>query len=277
GSWQWIAPLNLGLVIELGVDLALAPVTRLLEFTLVLALVTLFILVAIAWVLSSILIKPIGALIRGADSVMKGEQPEPINLHTGTELDVLVGLFNRMARAVHFREEELRETASRDSLTGLLNHARIEEHLEREFERKKRDGQSLTFVMLDIDHFKRVNDVHGHQAGDKVLRGISDILKKAVRGGDILGRYGGEEFAIILDASTVEETLVFCERLRRSIEAATFEDEGKELRVTASLGWARVPVANLLPYDLVQQADRALYEAKSAGRNTVRGAESSGA
>ena len=168
------------------------------------------------------------------------------------------------------REAGLKESASRDSLTGLYNHGRIEEFLEYEIRRKRRSGELLCFVMADVDHFKMVNDTYGHQAGDDALRGITMLLNKALREGDILGRYGGEEFAIILNASKVPEAAAFCERIRTMVEATDFNCDGHMVKLTMSLGFVCATTEGSVPFDIVRRADRALYEAKNGGRNTVR-------
>jgi diguanylate cyclase (GGDEF)-like protein len=158
-------------------------------------------------------------------------------MKTGTELDDLILAFNDMASTVRDREAGLKESASRDSLTGLYNHGRMEEYLELEMRRKRRSGELLCFVMADVDHFKKVNDTYGHQAGDDALRGITSLLNKALREGDILGRYGGEEFAVILNACRETEAAAFCERIRSMVEATDFDCDGHRLRLTISLGF----------------------------------------
>jgi diguanylate cyclase (GGDEF)-like protein len=271
GAYRRIAPLGLGLVVELSRERALRPVASILEFALLFSVLLLLLLFAASAYLSARLIAPIGALIEGAESLIKDSFGPPIAVRTGTELDQLVGIFNRLAETLREREAGLRESAARDSLTGLYNHGRLEEFLAIEIKRRSRAGEAIAFVMIDIDHFKPVNDRHGHQAGDEVLRGVALILGECVRGGDVLGRYGGEEFGVILDARNDEEAEVFCERIRARVEETSFAARGLELRVTVSLGWTRAQAEGCEPYDIVSRADRALYEAKNAGRNRVRG------
>ena len=271
GSYEPITPLGLGLVVEFSATKALRPVTSLLAFTAIFMLATIVVLVGISWLLASRLIAPIGLLIEAERSLTNGNFQGPLCLTTNTEFDLLVELFNRMAEAVQERENVLKDSAARDSLTGLYNHGRIEEFLELEMRRSRRSNGLVSFVMIDIDHFKLVNDNHGHQAGDEVLRRLAAILKANAREGDLVGRYGGEEFAVILPLSSPEETQAFCERIRGIVEASPIVFGELRLSITVSLGWTALRPVTSEPYDVIHQADKALYEAKSAGRNTVRG------
>ncbi len=271
GAYTKIQPIGLGLVVELSRDRALRPVTTVLESGLIFLIIALALLALVSVFLSGRLVAPIRALADAADAVIREKDYEPLDFRTGTELDQLVELFNRMSAVIREREESLKDSAARDSLTGLYNHARIEEFLDLEIRRKRRAGGEVTFVMLDIDFFKRVNDDFGHLAGDEVLRGIATILEDSVRGGDIAGRYGGEEFSVILDARSYEEVAVFCERIRKRVAESSFASEGSHVRVTVSLGWTRQSAEGLGPYDFVRSADRALYSAKEAGRDKVVG------
>ncbi|HSW92761.1 MAG TPA: diguanylate cyclase [Gammaproteobacteria bacterium] len=156
---------------------------------------------------------------------------------------------------------------TRDSLTGLLNHTNILQHLEIEVSRAKRLGSHLCFVMIDIDHFKTVNDMYGHATGDHVLRKLSGILLTRLRKTDLAGRYGGEEFAVILPNTAVPEAVALCREIRVLFSECLFRtEEGKELGVTLSAGIAAYPT---LPdaRQLIESADRALYQAKQGGRN----------
>jgi len=265
--------LGLGLVVEVSRDRILEPLSSLVGPGLVVLALAIGILALFSYAFSAALVAPIRALAGAAEAVIGDRGFEPIELRTNTELDELIDFFNKMIATVRAREDGLRDDAARDSLTGLYNHARIEAILEIEIKRKRRSGEKLSFVMLDIDYFKRVNDEYGHLAGDEVLRGIARLLEESVRAGDVAGRYGGEEFAVILDAGSDEEVQVFCERMRSVVEGTRFDFEGKEIRVTVSLGWSRMGVEGLGSYDAVRNADRALYFAKETGRNRVAGGD----
>jgi diguanylate cyclase (GGDEF)-like protein len=271
GSYARLEPLDLGLVVELSRSQALRPISSMLASGLLFFLVMMAVIVVVAAFLSLRLVAPIRALVDAVDGVIREKEFEPLDIRTGTELDQLVEFFNRMVSAVREREKQLKDNAARDSLTGLYNHARIEEFLDLEIRRKRRTEGKVAFVMLDIDYFKKVNDDFGHLAGDEALRGIARILEDSVRGGDIAGRYGGEEFSVILDARDDEEVRTFCERIRKSVEESAFVSEDELVRVTVSLGWVRMVAEGYGPYEFVRNADRALYHAKEAGRNRVVG------
>ena len=160
--------------------------------------------------------------------------------------------------------------ASRDTLTGCLNRRALQEQLNREFERATRHHFALTALMVDVDHFKKVNDAHGHLTGDQVLRQMGESLSRDARSTDIVGRYGGEEFVIALPDTDGASAHVFAERLRSRIEAAAFGNLGDPLRITVSVGVASYPGDGIQSVDaLLARADAALYCAKRAGRNRV--------
>jgi diguanylate cyclase (GGDEF)-like protein len=124
--------------------------------------------------------------------------------------------------------------------------------------------------MMDIDHFKRLNDMYGHQAGDDVLRGLGALIRRQIRATDVPGRYGGEEFCILLSQTPSEGARKFAHRIRVSVGSAAFCAQGQDLKITASLGVSCCPRAGVCgPEDLIRRADEALYEAKAAGRNRV--------
>jgi diguanylate cyclase (GGDEF)-like protein len=177
--------------------------------------------------------------------------------------------------AVSIENVGLHETVQRqavtDELTGLYNHRRFQEAMEDEVERAKRFGQPLGLVMLDIDDFKMVNDSHGHQQGDIVLREVARILRESSRDIDAPARYGGEELAIVLPQTDIEGTHNLAERVRHGIEdlrIPLLNGQGT-LQVTASLGVASLPGSAHDARSLLARADAALYEAKRAGKNKV--------
>ncbi|MAS07794.1 MAG: hypothetical protein CL534_24345 [Ahrensia sp.] len=166
---------------------------------------------------------------------------------------------------------EMETLARTDALTGVVNRRAFDEELEREVSRSRRNGEPLSLIILDVDHFKAYNDFHGHPEGDICLKRVANILRAQVRrGADLLARYGGEEFCVVLPDTDEEGALVFAEELRAAIEAAGIEHGASETgQVTASLGVATLPagVAGLSPSDLLKMADIALYGAKRSGRN----------
>lgn len=142
--------------------------------------------------------------------------------------------------------------------------------LEREIARAVRHGRPLSLVLLDVDHFKALNDRWGHLAGDRVLHGIAALVARQVRRDELLARYGGEEFVVVLPETSGESAASFCERIRADVEAATFDYDSQPLRATISLGAAALEPGDTLQ-SIVARADARLYRAKQEGRNRVVG------
>lgn len=166
------------------------------------------------------------------------------------------------------RGRQLRSLMERDRLTGLLNYGSLMENLRREFARSRRTRSPLAYAMIDLDHFKQVNDAHGHPAGDNVLVSLARLLQRRLRRTDILGRYGGEEFALVMPDTDLEHARVICEELRLGFQDLCHGPGGAYGRITFSCGLAGSQDFSS-PAILVRAADAALYEAKSAGRNRV--------
>jgi diguanylate cyclase (GGDEF)-like protein len=165
----------------------------------------------------------------------------------------------------------LAKRAMIDGLTGLWNRAYFDQALLAQLSLTRRSKVPLSCIMLDIDHFKSVNDRYGHPMGDQVLRGVGQLLMESCRVEDIVCRYGGEEFAVIVPNSTAPKAAELAERLRVALAAQSHSHRGEPIRVTASQGVA--DSAHAEPSMLVEQADKALYAAKESGRNCVRIAE----
>ncbi len=172
----------------------------------------------------------------------------------------------------------LEQLSVTDGLTGLYNHRHFEDRLREEFRRCQRYGDPVALLMLDLDHFKNVNDRYGHPFGDRVLRETAELLKSSVRQPDICARYGGEEFAIILPKTHLQGALVVAERVFKALRQKTYPvpaigpalDRSSVLRVTASAGLAFYPSKDVTAQEsLVRFADEALYRAKREGRDTI--------
>lgn len=160
--------------------------------------------------------------------------------------------------------------ATTDSLTGLLNHRRAQEALRAELRRAERYGRPLAVMMLDVDGFKQFNDTYGHPQGDLLLQSIARILRANVRSVDHIGRYGGEEFIVILPETSYPEACALAERVRRAVENTPFATgDGRAVRKTVSIGLATYSRDMKTAAELLQQADNALYRAKRAGKNRV--------
>lgn len=189
---------------------------------------------------------------------------------TGEELEaferLLGGLLFPLRNALQYRDA-LR-AAHRDPLTGLGNRAALDDALAAEAERSRRNGDPASLLMIDIDHFKQINDRYGHLAGDRVLIAVARVLNEAKRGGDRLFRFGGEEFAMLLPETSLQDSAVVAERLRARVEALVVDCDGHRIDATASFGAAGLRTTRDT-VQLLRDADLALYRAKRMGRNCV--------
>lgn len=167
--------------------------------------------------------------------------------------------------------EHMRYQATYDKLTGIFNRAAIFEFLSKELSRAKRAKTSLGVVLLDLDHFKKINDTYGHLAGDEVLKTASQLIQSSIRPYDRAGRYGGEEFIIILPDADIDESIIVAERIRKSIEKATIATAEGSIDITVSLGVTAInkEYDNDNLNSIIKTADMALYTAKNSGRNRV--------
>jgi diguanylate cyclase (GGDEF)-like protein len=165
--------------------------------------------------------------------------------------------------------EELRERANKDLLTMLPNRSAISATLEQELARCHRDRRSVGVILLDVDHFKKINDTHGHFAGDAVLRETAARLRGNMRPYDQVGRYGGEEFLVVLPNCELDQATQQAERMRIKLQSSTMMVDGAELRVSASFGVTVSDGSERNPDTFVRVADEALYRAKAGGRNCV--------
>jgi diguanylate cyclase (GGDEF)-like protein/PAS domain S-box-containing protein len=175
----------------------------------------------------------------------------------------------RAERAVLVLQEQLREQSTHDALTGLFNRRYLADNIEREIALAEREHQPISVIMADLDHFKTVNDQHGHQAGDQVLRHFADLVRANSRSSDICCRYGGEEFLLVLPRMPHTAARARAEQLRAAIADTTIPYTGHRLQLTASFGIATYPNDAATADDLVASADAALYRAKEHGRNRV--------
>jgi diguanylate cyclase (GGDEF)-like protein len=171
------------------------------------------------------------------------------------------------------RNSILAEASARDPLTGLYNRWYVLDKMEAEINRTLRHGSAMALLMLDIDHFKNVNDTYGHPAGDHVLQVVARLLKESCRVYDVPGRYGGEEFCLLLPETSMLSTPNVAQRIQQRLATTDMELTDTSVVVTASIGIAGIdaasPDAVLSPAALIDRADRALYSAKNTGRNRV--------
>jgi len=172
-------------------------------------------------------------------------------------------------RELEQQNYELREKSIRDPLTGLYNRRFFEELLGKEFSRVKRSGQPVGLLFLDIDHFKRLNDTHGHQFGDLVLSKVAQCIETASRESDVVARFGGEEFIVLLTDATTGSAEIVAERIRSSVESLELEQNAVRAPVTISIGAAFCDGPDDSPQALIGRADGMLYQSKESGRNCV--------
>ena len=172
---------------------------------------------------------------------------------------------SRLKRA----EQELRQLAITDGLTQVANRRHFDERIQEEVDRSRRYDRPLVLLMLDIDHFKKVNDTYGHPAGDAVLRRVADVCRNSTRTLDLVARFGGEEFAMLLPETDIPGALQLAERIREEIEALPVIYGRHTIRVTASIGLAATQNGDRTSEQLLKAADELLYAAKQAGRNRV--------
>ncbi len=186
------------------------------------------------------------------------------NVHLHIEFDKV----RKMNQELEKNNQELEKLASLDTLSGLLNRRTLFQRIDMEIERSLRLGLPLTGIMMDIDHFKRVNDNFGHQCGDMIIREIGRRLKKTLRKYDYAGRYGGEEFFVIFPNTTEETALTISERFRKELEGMALDCNNEAFSITVSIGVAQFK-PNETPASWIGRADKAMYIAKQWGRNRV--------
>jgi diguanylate cyclase (GGDEF)-like protein len=231
-----------------------------------------------SYILGRIFIGPIHSLKNGIEALKNGHYDNRIELRSGDEFQDFAEEYNEMAIAITERNNTL-EKARRemellsitDQMTGLYNNRYFNSALKKEIRRSARHHDPLVLIIVDIDHFKNINDAYGHPVGDEVLSALGDIFREALRKIDIPCRYGGEEFALILPSTEKPHAMEIAERLRKTVEFARFPfmntsfDEG----ITISLGVACYPLDASSEHELIVKADNALYKSKSDGRNMV--------
>lgn len=210
------------------------------------------------------------------DSFERQQQQRQEIEHQKSELEALYEQLQTTHAILENTNAELREANARleeasitDGLTGLRNHRAFQESLNYHWQMTRRNGQSLSLIMLDIDYFKQFNDTYGHPAGDELLRQVSNVLRDSARAYDVVARYGGEEFAVLLPNTGIDEAIAVAERLREQIENI----DNRYTSITASFGVASTHLGHSMPATLLYQADKALYTAKRSGRNRVCVAE----
>jgi diguanylate cyclase (GGDEF)-like protein len=237
----------------------------------------------LAYLFGHALVRPVRRLSEEAARVAGGNLDVDIPVTGLSEVSYLTQVFNHMVSRLRYGREklsdankalvetnkELHQLSITDGLTGLLNRKHILELLDKEISRSRRYGQPVSILMLDIDHFKNVNDTYGHQTGDAVMRRLADCFYEAVRENDMVGRYGGEEFLILLPDSNAQNGIQTAQRIRKMVRDLEIETSGENVTVTVSIGVSSYPQYGQDADAVICAADAALYQAKSNGRNQV--------
>ncbi|HHJ80982.1 MAG TPA: diguanylate cyclase, partial [Candidatus Tenderia electrophaga] len=241
----------------------------------------------LAWRMGRSIVTPLESLTSAAGRIADGDLSIQLPVSRRDELGRLTQVFNQMADNLRHSHQEF-ETASlalqkqnqlletlsiTDSLTGLYNRKKLDDILADQFARYQRNQHPFAVLLLDIDHFKILNDSHGHLAGDYVLAAVAKLLSQSIRSVDYAARYGGEEFVIVLPDTMISAAQEMAERIRRKVQATSYDFKEKTITVTLSVGVAESRKCDDSPYAIIARADKMLYEAKRAGRNQVRCAE----
>ncbi len=278
GSLRKVSRVGWAVLAEIPSDAAYQQVRRFRDITLAIVAGLLLGVTAIAYHLALLIVRPLDRLTKGAAEVAEGDLAVDLPIATG-EVGDLTYVFNHMVgrlrksrqeldavnETLRQQNEELERLSASDSLTGLSNRRVLTQRLSEELLRAQRQNHSFSVLMLDVDHFKKYNDAHGHPAGDDVLKRVAKILRACTRAGDCTARYGGEEFAVLLSGKGADAALQLAERIRERVAEEAFPAGS----ITVSAGIAEFPQHGHTADAVISSADEALYEAKREGRNRV--------
>lgn len=228
-------------------------------------------LLLLSWRLQLIFTRPILELLEGMRRIgFSKDYSTVLATHHTDEFGELCQGFNAMLQEIRVRDEKLSQLATTDTLTGLANRGHALEALQTMLTRAQRLGRPMGVMLLDVDHFKQVNDTYGHPAGDQVLRDIAHILQANVRAYDLAARFGGEEFLVLCEGADLSATVDMAERIRAAVASHVYPlAGGQTLRTTVSVGVYAGAGSHATAMQLIELADQALYRAKQAGRNRV--------
>ena len=283
GTLNTVPSLGWAVVVEVDRDKAFAQVQRLQHLTLLVAGGMLALLGLCAYLLALTIVRPLRQLSQGADRVAAGDLQVDLPVRNRSEAGYLTQVFNHMVAKLRQNREQLANVNAElqdknqelhllsitDPLTGLFNRKHLMETLAAEVIRSLRHNHTFALFIIDIDHFKRINDTFGHQKGDDVLRCLADVFRKSIRDCDYVARYGGEEFIILLPETGRRGAIEAAERIRISAAKESVGLEAGSISVTVSIGISLFPDNGADVKTVIQQADKALYIAKDSGRNRI--------
>jgi len=261
-----ISQMRWGVAAEVGRQAAYATITRMRNVTLALIATVLLGIGLTAYLLALTIVRPLNRLTAAAARVAADDLEVDLPVVSRGEVGYLTAVFNRMVSRLRHGREELQKLSITDGLTGLYNRRHLMETLAVELERA-RELYPVSVLMIDIDHFKQYNDSKGHLAGDALLVWVATLFKGAIRDDDYAARYGGDEFLVLLRATSQAEAVPIAERLQAHVAQAM--DKGGHDGVTVSVGVAAFPTHGRTPEAVIARADAALYEAKKSGRNRI--------
>lgn len=255
----------------LPIEEAFAPIHNLQKQVLITGVIIVLIVVGLVWLLMRIELKPLTVAERLISNMTHvGNKLHEVPVTTNDEIGRLLTSFNHLQRDLQESYKKIEQQAHVDYLTGLSNRRYFLELAEQEISRATRYKSSLAVCMLDVDYFKKVNDTYGHKVGDILLQKLSELFNESLRNIDIVGRIGGEEFAILLPETDSVHAIEVAERLRKLVEGTKITLEtGLPLKFTVSIGIAMFDGKGENIDTLLNSADQALYQAKSSGRNKV--------
>jgi len=269
GTLKRVQQLDWGVVAEITGEEAYAQVVTLRDLTVLLLMGILLVVGFIAYRLGLLIVAPLDRLTKGAAEVAAGDFAVDLPVGRG-EAGYLTQVFNDMVARLREGRQQLELLLVTDPLTGLSNRRHLMETLEIETRRAKRSNSPFAILMVDVDHFKKFNDKHGHVAGDEALKAVARVLKEVMREADHVARYGGEEFLVALPDTNIDGAVMAAERIREKLAQTGMLFQGKSVQLTLSTGIAEFPADGKSPEPLIAAADAALYRAKRGGRDRVK-------
>jgi len=263
-----VASLEWAVVAEITAEEAYAQVVQLRDMTALLVVGLLVVVGFIAYWLGLLIVRPLDRLTTGAAEVAEGHLDVDLPVGKG-EVGYLTEVFNGMVDRLRESREQLEELLITDPLTGVSNRRHLMETMKNEARRSHRSKKSFAILMVDVDHFKKFNDTHGHVAGDEALKAVAEVLQEGTREVDHVARFGGEEFLVVLPETDIAGAVGAAERFRERLAKHSVAVGKRSVKVTVSTGVAEFPIDGASPEALIISADAALYEAKRLGRDRV--------